>query len=65
MITANLAMEYGISVFAVPGDVERETSVGCNLSSAKAPTPYSTPDPLIEELSLILGPAIAIHSKEA
>jgi DNA processing protein len=27
LITATLAMEYGISVFAVPGDVDRETSV--------------------------------------
>jgi DNA processing protein len=30
LITANQAMEYGISVFAVPGDVDRETSVGGN-----------------------------------
>jgi predicted Rossmann fold nucleotide-binding protein DprA/Smf involved in DNA uptake len=28
LITAALAMEYGISVFAVPGEVDRETSVG-------------------------------------
>jgi DNA processing protein len=27
LITATKAMEYGISVFAVPGDVDRETSV--------------------------------------
>ena len=29
LITANLAMDYGITVFAVPGDVDRETSVPC------------------------------------
>jgi DNA processing protein len=27
LITATLAMEYGISMFAVPGDIDRETSV--------------------------------------
>jgi predicted Rossmann fold nucleotide-binding protein DprA/Smf involved in DNA uptake len=27
LITAALAMEYWISVFAVPGEVDRETSV--------------------------------------
>jgi DNA processing protein len=27
LITATKAMEYGITVFAVPGDIDRDTSV--------------------------------------
>ncbi len=30
LITANLANDYNRDVFAVPGDVDRETSAGCN-----------------------------------
>lgn len=56
MITANLAMAPGISVFAVPGDVNRETSVGCNLLSRDGAHPVLDPADLIEELALILGP---------
>jgi DNA processing protein len=43
LIAANLAMEYGISVFAVPGDVDRETSKGCNLLIRDGAHPSSTP----------------------
>jgi DNA processing protein len=60
LITANLAMEYGISVFAVPGDVDRETSVGCNLLIRDGAHPVLDPDDLIEELALILGPPAAV-----
>ena len=56
LITANLAMEYGISVFAAPGDVDRETSVGTNLLVRDGAHPVLDPDDLIEELALILGP---------
>jgi predicted Rossmann fold nucleotide-binding protein DprA/Smf involved in DNA uptake len=56
LITANLAMEHGISVFAIPGDVNRETSVGCNLLSRDGAHPVLDPADLIEELALILGP---------
>jgi DNA processing protein len=56
LITATLAMEYGISVFAVPGDVDRETSVGCNLLIRDGAHPVLDPADLIEELALIFGP---------
>lgn len=32
-ITATKAVKYGITVFAVPGDVDRETSVWCRAHS--------------------------------
>ena len=63
LITANLAMEYGISVFAVPGDVDRETSVGCNLLIRDGAHPVLDSADLIEELALILGPPAAIGSE--
>ena len=65
LITATLAMEYGISVFAVPGDVDRETSVGTNLLIRDGAHPVLDPDDLIEELSLILGPPAVTTSEEA
>jgi hypothetical protein len=64
LITATLAMEYGITVFAVPGDVDRETSVGTNLLIRDGAHPVLDPDDLIEELALILGPPAAIQAKE-
>jgi len=31
LITARIALDYGVPVFAVPGDVDRPASVGTNL----------------------------------
>jgi DNA processing protein len=56
LITATLATDYGISVFAVPGDVDRETSVGTNLLIRDGAHPVLDPNGLIEELALLLGP---------
>ena len=65
LITANLAMACGISVFALPGDVDRETSKGCNLLIRDGAHPVLDPDDLIEELALILGPLPVKPLKEA
>ncbi len=53
LITAGLALEQGRPVFAVPGDVERETSRGCNLLVRDGAVPVLDPDDLIEALSLV------------
>ena len=59
LITAGTALEHGRTVFAVPGDVDRESSVGCNLLIRDGAHPVLGPDDLIEELSLVLGPPAA------
>jgi DNA processing protein len=44
------------TVFAVPGDVGRATSAGCNLLIRDGAVPVLGPDDLIEGLSLVFGP---------
>ena len=56
LITARLALEQGVDVFAVPGDVERDSSRGCNLLIRDGAHPVLDPDDLVEELALVLGP---------
>ncbi len=62
LITAAAALDQGRSVFAVPGDVDRESSVGCNLLIRDGAHPVLGPDDLIVELSLVLGPPPAAKS---
>ena len=57
LITAGAALEQGRHVFAVPGDVGRETSRGCNLLIRDGATPVLDPADLVASLSLLLGPA--------
>jgi DNA processing protein len=59
LITALRAAEYGVPVFAVPGDVDRSSSEGCNLLIRDGAFPVLDPDDLIEELRLIHGIARA------
>ncbi|HEX6219594.1 MAG TPA: DNA-processing protein DprA [Acidimicrobiia bacterium] len=56
LITARLGAEMGRPVFAVPGDVDREMSEGCNRLIRDGAHPVLGSADLIEELSLILGP---------
>lgn len=55
LITAAAALEQGRHVFAVPGDVGRETSRGCNLLIRDGATPVLDPADLLSSLSLLLG----------
>ena len=55
LITARLAAEIGRPVFAVPGDVDRPASVGCNLLIRDGAFPALGAADLIEELGLMLG----------
>lgn len=56
LITARLAAEMGRPVFAVPGDVDREMSEGCNRLIRDGAYPVLGSADLIEELSLVIGP---------
>ncbi|MBU1226385.1 MAG: DNA-processing protein DprA [Actinobacteria bacterium] len=57
LITASAAADQGKVVLAVPGDVGREVSEGCNLLIRDGAVPVLGPDDLVEALSLIVGPA--------
>lgn len=63
LITARLALEQGKDVLAVPGDIDRETSAGCNLLIRDGAHPVLGAIDLIESLELILGPAPAGTAK--
>jgi DNA processing protein len=56
LITARLALHQGREVLAVPGDVHRATSQGCNLLIRDGAIPVMDSDDLVEAISLILGP---------
>ncbi len=55
LVTAGRAIDQGREVFAVPGDVDRESSVGCNLLIRDGAIPVLGPEDLVEALSLVLG----------
>jgi DNA processing protein len=57
LITAGIALDHGRQVFAVPGDVGRASSEGCNLLIRDGAFPVLSPDDLVESLELVLGPA--------
>ena len=53
LITARIALDYGVPVYAVPGDVDRVASVGTNLLIRDGAFPVFGPDDLTEVLSLL------------
>lgn len=56
LITARLAAEIGRPVFAVPGDVDRPASEGCNLLLRDGAHPVLGAEDLITEVGLVVGP---------
>ena len=56
LITARLALDQGTDVLAVPGDIDRATSEGCNLLIRDGAHPVLSSEDLIESLERILGP---------
>ncbi len=57
LITGEAALRHGRQVFAVPGDVGRASSVGCNLLIRDGAFPVLDADDLVDSLELVLGPA--------
>ena len=55
LITAVKAAEYGIPVFAMPGDVDRASSEGTNRLIRDGAFPVFDPEDLVQELDLVYG----------
>lgn len=53
LITARIALDYGVPVYATPGDVDREASVGANLLIRDGAFPILGPEDLTEVLDLL------------
>ena len=53
LITARIALDYGVPVYAVPGDVDRVASVGTNLLIRDGAFPIMGADDLAEVLGLL------------
>ncbi|MDH5294323.1 MAG: DNA-protecting protein DprA, partial [Acidimicrobiia bacterium] len=59
LITAGQALAQGRDVWAVPGDITRTTSRGCNMLIRDGAHPIQDLDDLVSDLELIMGPAPA------
>jgi DNA processing protein len=57
LITAEAALRHGRQIFAVPGDIGRLTSEGCNLLIRDGAYPVLDEGDLVQSLELALGPA--------
>jgi len=55
LITARMAMQQGRDVFAVPGDVDRPSSEGCNLLIRDGAWPIFSAEDLVESVSRVMG----------
>ncbi|MDH3307012.1 MAG: DNA-processing protein DprA [Acidimicrobiia bacterium] len=55
MITARHALDHGLQVFAVPGDIDRATSVGCNELIRDGAWPVLGVEDLVEAVGFTLG----------
>jgi DNA processing protein len=53
LITARVALDYGVPIYAVPGDVDRPTSQGTNALIRDGAFPIFGPDDLAEVLNLV------------
>lgn len=65
LITARLALELGRDVLAVPGDIDRQVSEGCNLLIRDGAHPVLGPEDLIETLTFLMGDPPRPGSKPA
>lgn len=57
LITAHVAAAQGREVMAVPGDITRVTSAGCNLLIRDGAHPIASLDDVVETIEFWLGPA--------
>ena len=55
LVTARIALEQGRDIFATPGDVGRNSSIGCNLLIRDGALPVLDAEDLMECLRLVIG----------
>ncbi|MBT8207845.1 MAG: DNA-protecting protein DprA [Acidimicrobiia bacterium] len=65
LITAMAALDQGVPVYALPGDIDRASSEGCNRLIRDGAHPVLDPDDLIAELELVMGPTRARPTTDA
>ncbi len=65
LITARLALELGREVFAIPGDIDRSTSMGCNLLIRDGAFPITSIDEMCEAIDSVVGPSEPGHIRDA
>ena len=53
MITANLGIEMGKTIYAIPGPIDRPTSAGCNRLIRDGATLVSSADDILEDLEAL------------
>jgi DNA processing protein len=53
LITARHALEHAVDVLAVPGDIDRLTSEGCNLLIADGAVPVTSVDDAVQAMQLV------------
>ncbi len=56
LITARQALEMGRDVFAVPGDIDRPTSAGCNLLIRDGAFPVTSIEEMSDAIDSVVGP---------
>jgi len=52
LLTANLALEFGRDVFVVPGDINKESSQGCNMLVKQGAEVITSPHDIMDILGL-------------
>jgi DNA processing protein len=62
LITAKHAAEQGRTVYAVPGNINSRTSIGCNLLIRDGAVPLIIIDDLIRDLGAVPEKSAAVHS---
>lgn len=65
LMTANFAVDANRYVFAVPGDITRKTSKGCNLLIKQGAKLVESAEDIVEEVQTLVGKEIRIQTVES